>query len=189
MDSDPSAIPDLEAFRPYLTVLARGQIPTSMQARLDASDIVQDTLLEAHRKREQYQGGDDPRQLACWLRQVLSYNLIDALRTQHRDQRDVRREQKIQLTLDESAKGLEHILVASDTSPSQQVENRFLAIQVAQAIEGLPEQQRDAILLRYFQKSSLQDIAEQMHKSTAAVAGLLKRGLARLREQLQKDDA
>ena len=58
MDSAPSPMPDsnfpeLDAFRPYLTVLARGQIPVSMQARLDASDIVQETLLEAYRKRDQ----------------------------------------------------------------------------------------------------------------------------------------
>jgi len=188
MDSNPSAIPELNAFRDYLTILARGQIPASMQARLDASDIVQETLLEAHRKRHQFQGGNEPRQLAGWLRQLLSCNLIDALRTQRRDQRDVRREQTIQFNLEESAIGLEQMLVADDTSPSQKFENRFRAMQIAQAIEELPEQQRDAILLRYFQKSSLQDIAEQMQKSTSAAAGLLKRGLASLRDRLQKDD-
>jgi RNA polymerase sigma-70 factor (subfamily 1) len=189
MDSNVDEIPDLNAFRSYLTVLARGQIPISMQSRLDASDIVQETLLEAHRKRHQFQGGGEPRQLAGWLRQLLSCNLLDALKTQHRDLRDVRREQSIPLSIDESAMGLENMLVASDTSPSQQFDKQFRATLVAQAIEALPVQQRDAIMLRYFQKASLQDMSDSMQKSTSAVAGILKRGLAALRERLQKDKA
>lgn len=194
MDSAPSPLPDsdfpdLDAFRPYLTVLARGQIPVSMQARLDASDIVQETLLEAYRKRDQFQGGQEARQLAGWLRQLLSCNLIDAFRTQRRDQRDVRREQMLPHSVDESAMGLDALLIANDSSPSEAVDKRFRALEVARAIEQLPDQQRDAIMLRYFQKTTLEEIANHMQKSKPAVAGLLKRGLATLRERLNKEDA
>lgn len=198
MDSAPSPMPDsivpdsivpnLDAYRPNLTVLARGQIPVSMQARLDASDIVQETLLEAYRKRDQFQGGQEAKQLAGWLRQLLSCNLIDALRTQRRDQRDVRREQMLPQSVDESAMGLDALLIANDSSPSEAVDKRFRALEVARAIEQLPEHQRDAILLRYFQKTTLEEIASHMQKSKPAVAGLLKRGLASLRERLKKED-
>jgi RNA polymerase sigma-70 factor, ECF subfamily len=185
MDPEHSELPDLHSFRSYLTVLARGQIPATMQARLDASDIVQDTLLEAHRKREQYRGSSDPRQIASWLRQLLSYNLIDALRMQRRDVRDVRREQIIAQSLDESALGLDQLLIADDSSPSEIVHREFRALAVAQAIEELPEHQRDAVVLRYFHKASLEQIAEQMQKTKPAVAGLLKRGLDSLRDRLR----
>ncbi len=189
MDSTPFSLPEMDAYRAYLTLLARGQIPTSMQARLDASDIVQETLLEAYRKRDQFRGGNDPKQLAGWLRKLLSCNLVDALRTQRRGQRDVRREQMLQQAVDESALGLENLLLAQDSTPSQRLENQFRAVQVAQAIEALPEHQRNALVLRYFQKASLEEIAVQLQKSKSAVAGLLKRGLANLREKMLEDDA
>lgn len=179
---------DLDSFRPYLTLLARGQIPAAMQARLDASDIVQETMLEAFRKRDQYRGASDPKQIAGWLRQLLSCNLIDALRAQRRESRDVDREQSIVKSVDESSMGLEHLLTIDQSTPSQIVERRYRALEVAQAIEELPEQQRDAIMYRYFQKSSLEQIAAQMEKSKPAVAGLLKRGLESLRQRLRGAD-
>ena len=188
MASTPFALPELDAYRSYLIVLALGQISRSLQARLDASDIVQDTLLEAYRKRDQFEGGEDPRQLAGWLRQLLSCNLIDALRTQQREQRDVRREQALQQELDESALGLDQLLAADESSPSQKLEKRFREVRVANAIEALPVHQRDAIVMRYFQKLSLEDIATQLQKTRPAAAGLLKRGLATLRERLSEED-
>lgn len=187
MDTNSSPLPDLHSFRDYLSVLARGQIPASMQARLDASDIVQETLLEAHRKMDQYRGSSEPRQLAAWLRQLLSCNLIDALRTQRREGRDVHREQAMSKWLDESAMGLDQFLMANDSTPSEIVHKRFRALEVAAAIEELPASQRDAIVSRYFHKATLEQIAEQMQKSKPAIAGLLKRGLDSLRIRLRED--
>ena len=188
MTTTPESLPEIDAFRSYLLILARGQIPQAMQARLDASDIVQDTLLEAHRKRAQFEGGNDPGQLAGWLRQLLSFNLIDAMRTQQRGRRDVRREHAMRNSIDESAVGLEHLLVADDTSPSMQVDRHAQILRIADAIETLPEHQRLAILMRYCQQRTLEEISVQLEKSKSAVAGLLKRGLAALREKLKEDE-
>lgn len=179
---------EFDTFRAYLTLLARGQIPAALQSRLDASDIVQETLLEAYRKREQYRGENEPKQIAGWLRQLLSCNLIDALRAQRRASRDFEREQSIATSLEESSMGLEHLLASDQSTPSQIVEQQYRALLVAQAIEGLPESQRDAITYRYFQRASLEQIAEQMNKSKPAVAGLLKRGLEALRASLRGQD-
>ena len=187
MDTNSPQPPELNSFRHYLNVLARGQIPISMQARLDASDIVQETLLEAHRKIDQYRGSSEPRQLAVWLRQLLSCNLIDALRSQRREGRDVSREQAIPQSLDESAMGLEQLLIANDSTPSEIVHKRFRALEVANAIEELPEHQRDAIVSRYFHKATLDQIAVQMQKTKPAIAGLLKRGLESLRTRIGED--
>ena len=184
MDSISTRVPDLGAYRAYLTVLARGQIPTSMQARLDASDVVQETLLEAYRKRDQYQGGDEPGKLASWLRQLLSCTLLDALRTQQRGQRDVRRELDLRQSLDESALGLEQLLIANDSSPSERIDRRSLVLRLSNAIEHLPELQRQAIVMRYCHQRSLDEIATQLQKTKPAVAGLLKRGLTALREHM-----
>jgi RNA polymerase sigma-70 factor (ECF subfamily) len=149
MATTPDSLPDLDAYRSYLVVLARGRIPRSMQARLDASDIVQETLLEAHRKREQFAGGNEQGKLASWLRQLLSFNLMDAMRTQQRGRRDVRLELEMRKSLDESAIGLENLLVADDTSPSIRVDRHAQVLRLANAIETLPEHQQVAILMRY----------------------------------------
>ena len=94
---------ELESYRGYLAVLARGRIPTEMQARLDASDIVQETLLEAHRKWDQYRGGADRGRLAAWLRSLLACNLLDRIRTEKRSRRDVRRERAMADALEASS--------------------------------------------------------------------------------------
>jgi len=187
MGSKLNSLPDLDAYRGYLLVLASGQIPQSIQARLDASDIVQDTLLEAHRKREQFEGGNDPRQLAGWLRELLSFNLIDAIRTQQRGRRDVRREQGMRISIDESAMGLEHLLVSDETSPSMRADRNAQVLRIANAIETLPEHQRAAILMRYCHQRTLEEVSLKLEKSKSAVAGLLKRGIATLREKLTEN--
>lgn len=174
----------LEDFRDYLTVLARTQIPVSMQARLDASDIVQDTLLEAHRKFDQFRGGQNSRAFAAWLRKLLACNLIDALRGQRCQSRDVRREKSMQASLDQSASGFFMMIPSDQSTPSQIFDRQQQSAWIAKLIESLPAGQRDAVLLRYFQQLSLDQIAERLQKSKSAVAGLLQRGLDSLRQKM-----
>ena len=174
---------EVQKFRPYLLVLARGQIPTSLQGRIEASDIVQETLLEAFRKQSDFRGSN-AQTLAGWLRSLLNFNLIDAVRRHSRQSRDVAREIRAPRSMEESALGLEGLLIADQSTPSHHFATEQRSIQLATAIEALPATQRDAILMRYTQAMPIAEIAAAMDKSTVAVAGLLKRGLANLRESL-----
>jgi RNA polymerase sigma-70 factor (ECF subfamily) len=173
----------LERYRSYLILLARMRMDRRLQGKLDASDVVQQTLLEAHQGMGQFRGSAEQR--AAWLRQILARNLANAVRDLGRAKRDVNREWSLQAALDESAVRMEAWLAAEQSSPSQQAERHERAVQVAAALAQLPEKQREAVVLRHWQGCSLVEIAERLNCTTAAVTGLLHRGLKGLRAILQ----
>ncbi len=174
----------LERFRSYLLLLARVRLDPLVRAKVGASDVVQQTLFEAHRDRAQFRGRTVAEQ-AAWLRQILARNLANVVRDLRRDKRDVAREQPVQAALDESASRLDAWLAAEQSSPSQRVEQHERAVRLAEALATLPENQREAIILRHWHTCSLVEIGERLGCTTAAVTGLLHRGLRNLRKQLQ----
>ena len=172
---------DLEAFRDYLRLLARAGLDPRLQAKLDPSDVVQQTLLEAHKDLANFRG-TSPEELRAWLRQVLARNLANALRDFRRDKRDVAREQA---PVEQSSARVEAWLAADGSSPSAGLRRQEEAARLAAALEELPEAQREAVVLRHLHGWSLHDISRHVGKSTTAVAGLVYRGLSRLRERLE----
>jgi RNA polymerase sigma-70 factor, ECF subfamily len=175
--------PRLEKFRNYLHILARLHLGPGSSSRLDASDIVQETLLHAYRKRDQFRGNDD-RARAKWLRTILARNVADAMRCQGRMKRGIARRTSLQAELDSSSDSLGAWLLADQSTPSQQAMRHELAVQLANALARLPHSQREALLMHYWQGCSLAEVAAQLNRTTDAAGGLLKRGLHRLRELL-----
>ena len=106
----------LDEYRDYLLLLARSRLDPRLHGRLDPSDIVQQTLLEAHRDAEQFHGHTDAER-AGWLRQMLARNLANAVRDHTPDRRDVNRERSLQASLDESSARFEAFL-AADLTPT-----------------------------------------------------------------------
>src|SRR6516165_6145009 len=96
MASDPGT-PEtrFRRYHSYLCFLARLQLDPRLLGKLDPSDIVQQTLLEAYADREQFRGTTDNQWLA-WLRQLLAHNLTDALKAFRQAKRDVGREQALE---------------------------------------------------------------------------------------------
>jgi RNA polymerase sigma-70 factor (ECF subfamily) len=188
MDSD-SGTDNLapERFREYLLLLARMQLGQQFRGKLDASDVVQQTLLEAHSKRGQFRGRNS-QQLLAWLRQLLACTLTDALRTLGRAKRDAARERSLEAALDESSERLHAWLAAEQSTPSQQADRHEQAARLAAALAKLPEAQRTALVLRYYHGRAVADIALEMGRTTTAVAGLLKRGARQLRILLHEPE-
>ncbi len=177
--------PALEQFRSYLHLLARLHLDPRLRSKLDASDIVQQTLLQAHQARDQFRGHDDGER-AAWLRQILARNLAHAVRDFGRDKRDVAREHSLEAALDASSARLEAWLVVEQSSPSQRAERNEQAVRLAEALEQLPDAQREAVVLHYFQGCPVAEVGRQLGRSPEAVAGLLHRGLKALREHLRE---
>jgi RNA polymerase sigma-70 factor (ECF subfamily) len=176
-----------ERYRAYLHLLARLQLDRRLQAKVDASDIVQQTFFQAIRGWGEFRGRTDA-EVAAWLRQILARNLTNTLRDLGRQRRDVRRERSIRADVEQSSARLESWLVADQTSPSQRAVRSEQAVQLANALANLPEAQREALTLHHLQAWTLDQVAEHLGRSPAAVAGLIKRGLRALRQQLQSKE-
>jgi RNA polymerase sigma-70 factor (ECF subfamily) len=179
-----NAAATLEKFRKYLHLLARLQLDPRLQGKMDASDVVQQTLLKACQGLAQFRGHSSAEQ-AAWLRQILANTLANAVRDYGRARRDVDLERSLQLSLDDSSARLEAWLAAEQSSPSQQAERNEQMLRLAEALAELPEPQREVLVLRHCQGWALADIAEHLGRTRAAVASLLRRGLKQMRELLQ----
>lgn len=177
---------ELDRYRSYLLLLARMQLDTLPRLKLDASDIVQQTLLEAHTKRQQFQG--DREAFAAWLRKALANNIRDSLRRTRRQRRDVTREFSLEVAIDQSSERMAACLAADQTSLTGRVVRNEDLARLSHAILALHEPQRDAVVLHHLQGWRLADVAERLKRTEAAVAGLLHRGLRRLRELMREAD-
>jgi RNA polymerase sigma-70 factor (ECF subfamily) len=173
----------VERFRAYLLVLARIELGNHPGAKLDASDVVQQTLLDAHRQRQQFRGRT-AAEMAGWLRRMLACNLADAWRALNRGKRDVARERSLEAALDASSVRLARCLTAGGPLPSEQAMHNEQLLRLADALAALPEAQREAVTRHYWQGLPVAEVAEQMGRTPAAIAGLLQRGLQALRELL-----
>jgi RNA polymerase sigma-70 factor (ECF subfamily) len=175
----------LEAYRDYLCLLARLQMANRLQAKLDASDIVQQTLLQAHEGRGQFRGRTEGELLA-WLRAILANVLAAAARRFATKARQLGRERSLEADLEQSAARLEGLLAADQTSPSERVVQAEELLRLAAALAQLPEDQRRVVELHHLKGLPIAEVAEQTGRTRPAVVGLLFRGLKKLRALLRE---
>jgi RNA polymerase sigma-70 factor (ECF subfamily) len=183
-DGDGAALGQLlESCRPYLTLLARLQIDRRLRGKVDAADLVQETFLEAHRDFAQFRGTTEATLLA-WLRQVLARNLANLVRRYGTQRREVRLERALAVELDESSRVLDQGLAAPGSSPSHQAARREQAVLLADALDQLPADYREVLILRHLEGLSFPEVARRMGRSLDSVDKLWARALARLRRSL-----
>jgi RNA polymerase sigma-70 factor (ECF subfamily) len=176
----------LERFRAYLHLLARLQLDPRLRGKVDLSGVVQQTLWEAHQALAAGGAGADA-QLAPLLRRLLANNLADEVRKEYAAKRAADRERSLEAALEQSSARLGAFLAADHSSPSQRAERNEEVLRLAEALDRLPEAQRQAVELHYLHGWSLTEVAEHLGRGKSAVAGLLHRGFDRLRGRLQLD--
>jgi RNA polymerase sigma-70 factor (ECF subfamily) len=179
------ALGDLfEAYGNYLSLLARLKIDPALRGKVDPSDVVQETFLEAHRDFPHFRGTTEA-ELLSWLRRILASNLSNQVRRYRGTRaRDVRLEREMAGSLERSSLALQRILIAPLSSPSQQAVRREQAVILANALEGLPADYRDVIVLRHLEGLSFAEVATRMGKTQDSVKNLWARALSRLRHSL-----
>jgi RNA polymerase sigma-70 factor (ECF subfamily) len=177
----------LEPYRNLLRLLARLQMDSLLQGHLDPSDVVQETMLRAHARRDQFRG-QSVGEWEAWLRQILANVLIDQYRQLTAARRDVGRERTLERELEDSSRRLNGWLTANQPSPSQEAERRELLLRLADALASLPENQQTIVYLHQLQGHSLAEIARQMGRTPDVVTSLYRRALGRLRQLLPNEE-
>jgi RNA polymerase sigma-70 factor (ECF subfamily) len=173
----------LERYRAWLDLLVRRRLDDRFQGKLDASGVVQQTLWEAHQGWQDFRGTSEA-EVAAWLRRILIRNLTDEVRKLAAGKRDLARERSLEEAVERSSANLAAWLAQEQASPSQQAVGQEQVLDLAEALARLPEDQRTAVELHHLDGYSLAEVGREMQRSKESVAGLLFRGLARLRELL-----
>ena len=176
-----------QACRSYLQLVARAQVPARLQAKADASDLVQLTLLEAHRDFDHFSGRSEAEWLA-WLRKILAHNAADLVRRYTgTDKRQAGREMPLAQPGDDSQFRGAPEPAGREPTPSQQIVCRDRQLQLAAALESLADDHREVIVLRNFERLPFDEIAAKMHRSRPAVQMLWGRALKKLQQALDEN--
>lgn len=178
-----SSQPSLDRYRSYLMLLARWHWNPRLQGKLDPSDVVQQTLVQAWLGLGDFRGETDA-ELKAWLRQILTRCLADLARSYGQQKRDLAKERPLDSLVTESSGRLERWLDEHQSTPSEKAQRNEQLVQLADAMAALPEAQQEAVTLFHLHGMSANEISHLMNRSPAAVASLLKRGLRTLRKEL-----
>jgi RNA polymerase sigma-70 factor, ECF subfamily len=178
----------LELYRNYLKLLARAQVDLHLRSRADASDLVQETFLDACRDFHQFRGSTEA-ELMAWLKKILIYNVAKFIQRQVvAKKRDARRDVSLDRHLaavNQSSAHFEAALASPASSPSVQASRRERAAVVADYLAQLPPAYREVILLRNLEGLPFADVARRMQRSSGAVRILWVRALDQLRKLLE----
>jgi RNA polymerase sigma-70 factor (ECF subfamily) len=180
----------LQQYRNYLVVLAATQIEKRLQPRVSPSDVVQETMLRAHKNFGQFRGTTE-QELLAWLRQILVNNLAKFVE-QHMlaARRDVRREVSIErlgAALEQSTIQLAALLPDAEKTPSMAVEQREEAVVLADRLSQLPADYREVLVLRNLQGLPFEEVAAKIERSVGATRMLWLRAIEKLRAVYRKD--
>jgi RNA polymerase sigma-70 factor, ECF subfamily len=175
----------LEHYRAYLHLIAGLHISQRLAAKEDASDLVQETLLDAIRNFPRFRGAGE-RELLAWLRKILATNLANLVRRYCRaNSRDVNLERRLRDELDSSDVSVGEVLVSTGTSPSQGAARAERAVLVAGALAKLPQDYAQILIMRHLEGLSFAKIAERSGRSVDNVKKMWVRGLVKLRSSCE----
>ncbi len=183
-DGNAAAVNELiERHRGAIRRMVAARMDRAMAGRVDASDIVQEALIEAHRRLADYLS-DGSMPFHLWLRQIAKDRLIDAHRRHRARRRDVGREQGMTARADQSSLDLAAQLCDMELTPAaatlrKELEGRFWA-----AIDELDESDREIVLMRHQEQFGNGEVAELLNLSPAAAGMRYLRAIRRLRSIL-----
>jgi RNA polymerase sigma-70 factor (ECF subfamily) len=176
----------LESYRNYLNLLARMEVGRRVQSKIDASDVVQEAFLQAHRSFGDFRG-TTRGEFVVWLRQILATRLANTIRRFTRVRcRDVHMEQPLEDTLGSSSRRMQRFARKGASSPSHRAARREEAVILADAVSRLPPDYQDVIVLHHLQGMTFREVGRSMGRSAGSVEKLWARALIKLRTELEE---
>lgn len=174
----------LENCRPYLLLVANQELRRDLQGKIGASDLVQETFLEARRDFSRFVGHNEEKLLG-WLRQALLHNIANCNRHfLETGKRNIGREVPLS---DGFSKQLCNGVEARSKSPSSLAVARERDESLRRAIELLPELQQQVIRWRNYERCRFEEIGRRLHRSAEAARKLWARAIEQLRQVLETD--
>ncbi len=176
----------LEACRAYLLLIAEREIDPGLRAKGGASDIVQETLLKAHRAFPAFTSHTQ-QELLAWLRTMLLNNLADFRRTYLGTQK---RSAAREVTIDGNSSSADwQVAIPADSpTPSGEFSQRETVEAMKLALARLPEDYQRVIAYRYDENCSFDEIASRMQRTPNAVQKLFARAIDRLQTEMERDE-
>ena len=170
----------LETYRNYLLLIAERELGDDLRAKGGASDLVQEAFLEAHKDFARFQG-ETEADLRSWLRTLLLNRLSKfARRYRQTQKRGIGSEVPLDANQERGAG-----LAGDETTPSKMLMAGEHAQAVQLALERLPKDHREVILLRYQEQLTFEEVGRRMDRSADAARKLWWRALVRLQEELE----
>jgi RNA polymerase sigma-70 factor (ECF subfamily) len=169
--------------RSYLGFVARSQVETWLRRKVDASDLVQETMLEAYRDFDRFDGRTEQEWLA-WLKQILRHNAADFVRRyQGTAKREAGKEIPFRDPDDSRCRGAPEP-AAPQATPSQEFLQLDDELRVTAALAELPPDYQEVIVLRNLQRLPFNEVAERMNRTRPAAQMLWLRAIRKLQEVL-----
>lgn len=168
-----------------LTQHIKIKLPASIQQAVDADDILQQTFLQVFRDIRNFKSHSS-LSFFNWIKTIAENRLLDTIKGFKRKKRggDCRRVREVKDSQTSSIKDLAEMLSADIRSPSRSFA-RYEAIQAVQIrLAYLPDDQREAIRLRFLEGKSLEEIAIEMGRTKGAIRALLYRAKQELHKAM-----
>jgi RNA polymerase sigma-70 factor (ECF subfamily) len=174
--------------RSYLGFAARAQVESWLRVKVDASDLVQQTMLEAHRDFQKFQGTTEQEWLG-WLKRILAHNVSDFIRRyKGTAKRRVQKEVPFRdPNVSGPARGAPEPAAAGRT-PSQELALLDDSLRVTEALSSLTPDYQEVIVLRNLERLPFNEVAERMDRSRPAVQMLWMRAIKKLQETLGDEE-
>jgi RNA polymerase sigma-70 factor (ECF subfamily) len=175
--------------RNYLAVVARAEAESGLRAKVDPSDIVQQTLLDAHRGFDGFRGATEAEWFG-WLRRILSHNAADFVRHYiGTEKRGGSREVSLAQADSDQPFGSPPEPAAADSTASRILARHELELQVADAIAGLADDHREVVVLRNLERLPFDEVAARMGRSRPAVQMLWLRAIRAIQDSLSEAES
>lgn len=171
--------------RNYLRVLAAACLHRDVRGKVDASDVVQETLMKAHQRFGQFRGNTELEWLS-WIRRILVHHIADLHRRYRLAGYDVEREKSLEEAMDRSSAVLSALASTDSPSPSEHAEQRETGVVLADVLAELDPDDREIVILRNMQGMDWIEVGVRTARSPDAARMRWTRALQQLGTRLRQ---